>query len=567
MKRALGDSNEYSEVPPKKEKSRSDSQSGDSFGDDDASADGSFDNDEYDDELDDEYDDEYDDEDDEEELEEDGGGDNSGSKTDNRPMCKYGAACYRTNPNHLADFQHPPKTGYALNVAQPLSAKKSPAKTPKKTPKKKPISFGAPPVHQYTGPRVVPPEFLAKSATMGVGWTMFALQKSAGNPKDPKNATDAQNSTSTTTADVQTTTPTVADTTNTTSPTKGENKTAYTKNTPTSKTKEKKTPKKGKGAKNSSPAKTAPANDSNTDSSSSPSTTFQPLSAAEIETLFEPYPELQTKLDRTGSVPVTKFLKMTALNGLPLFQTSNPSFNKELVHCINYIFWRVKKEEDKDKKKESIFYLADAYQSCQAVQATAILSTYSKLTNVDMTFQDQVRNLVDDFKGRNLDQLVLTIHPNANIVPDSNPAGQAPHIRSAYLLILDRNGVDLPGKQVAIMDHAQPHPPPPEIQNVVSTWPTLFSVDTFISEFVGEINQGANAKFIDHSKFYQWVNQLDDKAGFDKHSVFYNEENKDDYDAPQKEEDQLVLPYLSKKVAAEVLCCMESRCGGTLWYG
>jgi hypothetical protein len=43
-------------------------------------------------------------------------------------------------------------------------------------------------------------------------------------------------------------------------------------------------------------------------------------------------------------------------------------------------------------------------------------------------------------------------------------------------------------------------------------------------------------------------------VGFDKHSVFYDEEKKGDYDAAQKAEDQLVHPYLSKKVAAEVLC-------------
>jgi len=65
---------------------------------------------------------------------------------------------------------------------------------------------------------------------------------------------------------------------------------------------------------------------------------------------------------------------------------------------------------------------------------------------------------------------------------------------------------------------------------------------------------GASAKFIDHSKFYQWVNGLADLDGFNKHSIFYDSSAPDEYDAPQKEEDQLVLPYLSKAVAAEVLC-------------
>mmetsp|Transcript_52665 Transcript_52665/g.114323 ORF Transcript_52665/g.114323 Transcript_52665/m.114323 type:complete len:145 (+) Transcript_52665:256-690(+) len=30
-----------------------------------------------------------------------------GSDDEDRPMCRYGAACYRKNPEHLRDFQHP----------------------------------------------------------------------------------------------------------------------------------------------------------------------------------------------------------------------------------------------------------------------------------------------------------------------------------------------------------------------------------------------------------------------------------------------------------------------------
>jgi hypothetical protein len=30
-------------------------------------------------------------------------------EVDDRPVCKYGANCYRKNPMHLAQFQHPSK--------------------------------------------------------------------------------------------------------------------------------------------------------------------------------------------------------------------------------------------------------------------------------------------------------------------------------------------------------------------------------------------------------------------------------------------------------------------------
>lgn len=29
------------------------------------------------------------------------------AKYDNRPICKYGADCYRKNPAHFAEYRHP----------------------------------------------------------------------------------------------------------------------------------------------------------------------------------------------------------------------------------------------------------------------------------------------------------------------------------------------------------------------------------------------------------------------------------------------------------------------------
>eukprot|EP00457_Paulinella_chromatophora_P005369 gb/GEZN01005386.1/.p1 GENE.gb/GEZN01005386.1/~~gb/GEZN01005386.1/.p1 ORF type:complete len:440 (-),score=97.62 gb/GEZN01005386.1/:491-1771(-) len=40
---------------------------------------------------------------------------------------------------------------------------------------------------------------------------------------------------------------------------------------------------------------------------------------------------------------------------------------------------------------------------------------------------------------------------------------------------------------------------------------------------------------------------------FDKHSIFYSEERAEEYDAPQREEDRGLVPYLSKKVAKGIL--------------
>jgi hypothetical protein len=41
----------------------------------------------------------------------DGGGDNQQTYKNGKPVCRYGAKCYRANPDHRLQFWHPPKNG------------------------------------------------------------------------------------------------------------------------------------------------------------------------------------------------------------------------------------------------------------------------------------------------------------------------------------------------------------------------------------------------------------------------------------------------------------------------
>ena len=42
-------------------------------------------------------------------------------KIDSRPMCKYGAECYRKNPAHFEEYRHP---GISLRLNSNRSSKK-----------------------------------------------------------------------------------------------------------------------------------------------------------------------------------------------------------------------------------------------------------------------------------------------------------------------------------------------------------------------------------------------------------------------------------------------------------
>lgn len=42
----------------------------------------------------------------------------------NKPVCKYGASCYRKNPDHLKKFSHPRRDSEQEDRDTPPSAKK-----------------------------------------------------------------------------------------------------------------------------------------------------------------------------------------------------------------------------------------------------------------------------------------------------------------------------------------------------------------------------------------------------------------------------------------------------------
>ena len=284
---------------------------------------------------------------------------------------------------------------------------------------------------------------------------------------------------------------------------------------------------------------------------------FTNLSQADCQRLLSAVPAITSMMDRTGEVPVTVFILSTLQNGLPLFN-SKPNINRDIKFCLNYIFYRASKSSGEESAR-LMMKLAKAYQSCQTIQQQAITQMYALLCNVELTLESQTMQMLSAYKLRVCEEVVLLLNPGANLVDDSNPQMQPPHIYSAYVLALQEHGIHLPGAESSAMDVNKPALSALEKKRAVSQFKSSFSPDQFVRDFVLDVNATASvlARFIDQDKFYKWVMGLPEDTKFDIHSVFYDEDRKEDYDVAQPEADRLRLPYLRFDVAVSVLCIQQ----------
>jgi len=164
------------------------------------------------------------------------------------------------------------------------------------------------------------------------------------------------------------------------------------------------------------------------------------------------------------------------------------------------------------------------------------------------------KKMLSQYKIQKLDEVVIALNPDANLVGDENPQEQPPHIRSAYLLILEEKGIEIDGKEAATVDVNKPFVDNWTANSVVKKFNELWDIDEFIQLFVNEINQkNGVSDFVDRDKFYKWVMALPDDSKFNKHSIFYDEDKESEYDSPPSKDKTEYVPYLSFSVATNIL--------------
>lgn len=285
---------------------------------------------------------------------------------------------------------------------------------------------------------------------------------------------------------------------------------------------------------------------------------FKQLTYGESKALMESFPEVKAMKDRTGKVPVIDLLLSTLAQGLPVFN-KQPKINQDIIYSLQYIFYRIKSEKQPQVKKSTMMEIASAYQACQAVQQQTIIAMFSRLTNIELNFENQVLKTIGAYKMRKLDLLVAQLNPQLDHLT-------GPHVRSNYIMALEHRGIQLEGSEGAFLDKDARQLSPAEADRVTTEYLNLLSAEEFAQEFMEDINcqTAAGPKNIDCDKFYKFaMAQIRDSSaadgnaqhqgGFDPQLIFYDEDHPDWYPAPQPEADRNMRPYLRKQVARLVL--------------
>jgi len=282
----------------------------------------------------------------------------------------------------------------------------------------------------------------------------------------------------------------------------------------------------------------------------------------EVEDILKGYAEVSRMMDRTQKTPVIDYILSTLSEGLPTIRKQNSRINDDTIFALNYIFHFLKSEKDAKKRKAIVMEIAQAYTACQAVQQQTIMTLFSRLTNVELSFENQVLQTLAQYKLRTLDKVVLLLNKGVDGAVDATPTTQGPHIRNSYLLCITANsGIEIDGYDAAMSDVNRPKMTKQLEKQVVAKFCELWSAEEFVSDFVADINDvGASEHNYDVVKFAQWTGRFCDahtdesKAiGFAPHSIFYDPDLRSEYAEPQKEADIGTKPYLSKRVGRQVL--------------
>eukprot|EP00466_Bigelowiella_natans_P006402 jgi/Bigna1/74205/fgenesh1_pg.28_\ len=166
-----------------------------------------------------------------------------------------------------------------------------------------------------------------------------------------------------------------------------------------------------------------------------------------------------------------------------------PEINKEIKMCLGYVLHKTIKEKDKGRKRDLAIEMAAAFTACQDL------------------------------------------------------------------------GVEVDGYDAAFMDKDRRRLSAQQRQKAKDAFVRSFSASEFILELVEDVNQKQSssskeeksyARNFDLNKLYTWASEQD-KARFDRYSIYYDESRGKEYLSPQEEQSRSIVPYLSPNVAREIL--------------
>lgn len=260
--------------------------------------------------------------------------------------------------------------------------------------------------------------------------------------------------------------------------------------------------------------------------------------------------------DRRNTCSVIYLIIQTYNNGLPLYNQI-PSMKEYTKYSIQYIFYALDSKDknySKNDKKVYLKRLAEAFTSCQAGQARELDAIYGSLIGRSLDLRGQILSLVDEQKQRVLDMVTKKFHPDAWEALD--PTRQAPHIESAYAQIFGKE-LGLRGTEGAVADYCMAVVSKTEAKKAEKEFRKLFSAEETIESFIMDVNQQSKDadRVISRDDLAKWAgSDTAIERGFESASIYYYDNDPEDYPEDSKPtEDNEYQPFLSKKVALDLL--------------
>ncbi len=93
-------------------------------------------------------------------------------------------------------------------------------------------------------------------------------------------------------------------------------------------------------------------------------------------------------------------------------------------------------------------------------------------------------------------------------------------------------------------------------QVIVETFRRMFRIDELCDLLVNDVNQQSKDadRLVSRDDLGRWAGNTDENNGFASHSIFYDEDQPDNYkDLGKPTDENLYQPFLNRKVALEVL--------------
>jgi hypothetical protein len=263
-------------------------------------------------------------------------------------------------------------------------------------------------------------------------------------------------------------------------------------------------------------------------------------------------PGIDRMLDRRHTTPVLAMMLSTHRSGLPLYEKM-PAVQRHLVDGIRFTFAALR-DKPQPVRARHLQRLADAFTSCQAEQVRVIDAVYGALSGRDAGLREQVLAIVDDQKQRVLDQVTHVLHPRAWRTDDASPTDQVPHIQSAYRKHVGRQ-LGLRAVEAASADYSSTPLSDAEKARVVELFARMFQIDELLATIVDDVNQQSPTadRLISRDDLCRWAGDTASNKGFVAHSVYYDEEHAADYGDTKPKPENEFQPFLSKRVALDVL--------------